>query len=94
MVCDPRELADLSIVLTVDRAGKTIFSGRTTTQSMKRSFDDLVSALYAELSFPGGVFLMTGTGIVPPDDFSLAAGDRVQIEIGSLRLVNAVAPSP
>jgi 2-dehydro-3-deoxy-D-arabinonate dehydratase len=43
-----------------------------------------------ELEFPAGVFLMTGTGIVPPDDFTLAPGDRVRIEVGELTLENEV----
>ena len=48
------------------RAGRTVFSGETRTSQMKRAFEDLVGYLCLELGFPGGVFLMTGTGIVPP----------------------------
>ena len=59
---------------------------------MKRSFEELVAYLGRELDFPRGVFLMTGTGIVPPDEFSLAPGDAVRITIGSLTLENDVAP--
>jgi len=50
-----------------------------------------VSYLTEELTFPGGVFLMTGTGIVPPHEFSLAPGDVVTITIGALTLENRVA---
>jgi len=53
---------------------------------------DLVSWLGRETSFPHGVILLTGTGIVPPDDFSLAAGDHIAIEINGIgRLTNWVA---
>jgi 2-dehydro-3-deoxy-D-arabinonate dehydratase len=58
---------------------------------MKRDLKTLVSYLYRELAFPYGVYLMTGTGIVPPDDFTLQAGDRVRIRVGDLVLENGVA---
>ena len=48
--------------------------------------------MFRELDFPQGVFLMTGTGIVPPDDFSLLPGDTVRITIGELTLENEVRP--
>jgi 2-dehydro-3-deoxy-D-arabinonate dehydratase len=57
---------------------------------MKRDLQELVDYLGRELSFPHGAFLMTGTGIVPGEDFSLAAGDVVCIRIGSLSLENPV----
>jgi len=57
---------------------------------MKRGFEELVNYLGRELNFPHGVFLMTGTGIVPPDEFSLVAGDRIRIEVGELVLENEV----
>ena len=47
--------------------------------------------LVRELAFPHGVFLMTGTGIVPGEEFSLQAGDRVSISVGELSLQNDVA---
>ena len=55
---------------------------------MKRSFDDLISYLYREQDFPDGTILLTGTGVIPPDDFTLRQGDVVEItvpEIGTLR---------
>ena len=64
------------------------FVGSTSLASMKRRFEDLVAYLFRELDFPHGVFLLTGTGIVPPDDFTLQHGDIVEItvpEIGTLR---------
>jgi 2-dehydro-3-deoxy-D-arabinonate dehydratase len=52
--------------------------------------DELVTYLYRELSFPEGAFLLTGTGIVPPEQFTLAQGDTVTVTVGSLTLVNAI----
>ena len=52
---------------------------------MHRSFADLVSWLGRETSFPDGVVLLTGTGVVPPDDFTLAPGDEIAIEIDGHR---------
>ena len=58
---------------------------------MKRTFPDLASYLCREIDFPHGVFLMTGTGIVPGDDFTLQTGDMMRITIGELTLENTVA---
>jgi len=57
---------------------------------MVRRFDDLVAYLFRELDLPHGVFVMTGTGIVPPDTFTLERGDVVRISIGELALENEV----
>jgi 2-dehydro-3-deoxy-D-arabinonate dehydratase len=57
---------------------------------MKRSVEELVAFLCREMDFPHGVFLMTGTGIVPADDFTLQAGDVVRISIASMTLENEV----
>ena len=90
-LCGADALRNLSIELTVLRAGRAIFTGETRTSRIKRPLQDLVDYLRKELDFPHGAFLMTGTGIVPPDDFSLAWGDRVRISIGGLALENDVA---
>ena len=59
---------------------------------MKRDPKVLVEYLYRDQSFPVGCFLLTGTGIIPPDDFTLASGDEIQISIGGIgTLVNTVA---
>jgi 2-dehydro-3-deoxy-D-arabinonate dehydratase len=79
---------EIGISLVVKRAGQTAFSGQTSIEQMARTFEDLISWLSRENSFPHGVFLLTGTGIVPGDDFTLAAGDVVEIRIdgiGTLR---------
>ena len=79
---------DLSIQLMIARAGKATFSGSTSTARMHRTFNELRDYLFREMSFPHGVVLLTGTGLVPPDDFTLQDGDEIEIEIahvGTLR---------
>jgi 2-dehydro-3-deoxy-D-arabinonate dehydratase len=84
-------LRDVPIRLTISRAGSVAFEGATRSSEMKRSLTDLAAYLGRELSFPQGAFLMTGTGIVPPDGFSLKPGDRVQIQVADAVLQNEVA---
>lgn len=72
------------IRIEILRSGKTAFSGETSLAEMKRPIPELVSYLFRENSFPLGVYLMTGTGIVPPDEFTLAVGDRIRIAIDSI----------
>src|SRR5579884_748036 len=77
-----------TIRLTIARRSTVVFDGSTTLSAMKRSFEDLVSWLGRENRFPDGVILLTGTAIVPPDDFTLEIGDEIAIEItdiGALR---------
>ena len=74
-------LAEVSIRLTITRGGAIVFDGSTSLAAMKRSFEDLVSWLGRDSSFPDGVILLTGTGIVPPDHFTLERGDEIAIEI-------------
>ncbi len=69
------------ITLQIDRGGKTVFQDSIRVERIKRSFEELVAYLFRECDFPQGCFLMTGTGIVPPDDFTLAVGDEVSIHI-------------
>ena len=76
------------IGMTISRSGVVVFDGATTLAQMKRTLADLVEYLYRETSFPGGALLLTGTGVVPPDRFTLEAGDRIAITIdgiGTLR---------
>jgi 2-dehydro-3-deoxy-D-arabinonate dehydratase len=83
---------ETTIHLSVSRDGRAVFEGSTHLGMMKRSFEELVGWLGKETTFPGGAILLTGTGVVPPDDFTLAAGDEVTIEIAGIgRLVNRVA---
>jgi 2-dehydro-3-deoxy-D-arabinonate dehydratase len=83
-------LRDLYIQVAVSRGGRSIYKGETRTAHMKRPLEELVAYLTRELDFPHGVLLMTGTGIVPPNDFTLERGDTVRITIGSLTLENEV----
>ena len=76
--------ADIRIELAIERGGKCVFEGSTSVAKMARSFDDLVGWLARDNSFPHGVILLTGTGIVPADDFSLAAADVVKIAIAGI----------
>ena len=78
----------LKIELRILRGGKAVFEGRVETSRLKRSIDELLSYLRRDNQFSGWTALMTGTGIVPPDDFSLKGGEVVEIEIekiGTLR---------
>ncbi|GIV80350.1 MAG: fumarylacetoacetate hydrolase [Litorilinea sp.] len=90
-VATPDDLTDLTIRLEIRRGGEVVFAGDTATSNMKRPFQELVDYLYRELDFPAGALLMTGTGIVPPDDFTLAHGDLIRIAIGDTVLENTVA---
>jgi 2-dehydro-3-deoxy-D-arabinonate dehydratase len=71
----------VTIRLTITRGGGAAFDGSTSLAAMKRSFEDLVSWLGRDNSFPDGVILLTGTGIVPPDHFTLQHGDEIAIDI-------------
>jgi 2-dehydro-3-deoxy-D-arabinonate dehydratase len=83
--------SDTTITLRIERRGQDAFRGATTLAQLRRSPASLVEYLYKEASFPNGAFLMTGTGIVPPSDFTLQAGDSIQIDIAGVgRLVNLV----
>ncbi len=77
-----------TIRLRIERDGRTAYEGETSTANMRRSFEDLAGYLFRELSHPDGAVLLTGTGLVPPDEITLEDGDVVEIEIegvGSLR---------
>lgn len=72
---------DTKIEMTIKRDGAIIFEDHVEINQIKRKFTELVSYLYRECSFPKGSFLMTGTGIVPPGEFTLHHGDEVKITI-------------
>ncbi len=93
LLVSPEPLAaDTEIALTISRGGSQVFAGTTTLKAMKRRPEELVSFLFRDNSFPHGCLLLTGTGIVPPDDFTLASADEVAITIGPIgTLVNVVA---
>ncbi len=84
------DLRSLPIQLSIERGGKEVFAGDANTSQMKRSLEELVEHLTRETAFPEGVFLMTGTCIVPGSDFTLLPGDIVSISVGDLTLTNEV----
>jgi 2-dehydro-3-deoxy-D-arabinonate dehydratase len=72
------------IKMTITRTGKPVFQGETSVNQIKRSFGELVEYLFRSQVFPHGAILLTGTGIVPPDDFSLREQDHVRIYISGV----------
>jgi 2-dehydro-3-deoxy-D-arabinonate dehydratase len=72
------------ITVDIRRGAETAFSGSTALSQMKRGLEELVGFLFRDNSHPQGCLLMTGTGVVPPDDFSLRAGDVVEITIDGI----------
>lgn len=85
----PRD--QITIQMRVLRRDACVFQGETNIGQMARSFEDLIHWLTRDNSFPNGVFLMTGTGIVPDRDFTLLPGDVVEIDIDGIgTLVNPI----
>ena len=84
--------AQTQIALEIQREGRIAFSGSIALREMKRDPTSLVEYLYRDQSFPNGCFLLTGTGIIPPDDFTLHSGDLIRITIDGIgTLSNNVA---
>ena len=80
------------IHLEISRNNETVFEGSIGIDQMKRTPEELVSFVFRECSFPGGCLVMTGTGIVPGNDFTLKAGDEIKISIDNIgTLQNTVA---
>jgi 2-dehydro-3-deoxy-D-arabinonate dehydratase len=75
------------IHLQIDRAGLAVFEGETTLSQLKRTPSELAGFLFRDNTFPAGAFLMTGTGIVPADEFTLKSGDVVKITIDSIGML-------
>jgi len=91
LVSEEALASSTEISIEIRRSGKTAFSGATTLKEMKRTPRELVRYLYHSSSFPSGCFLFTGTGIVPPDSFSLKSGDEITIAVPPIgSLVNSV----
>ncbi len=79
------------ISMLIERNGKNVFEGSTTIDRMKRKHTELVEFLFREYSHPVGCYLMTGTCVVPDNDFTLQSGDMVKISIEGIGiLVNTV----
>ena len=74
----------IGIALAIRRGGDVVFEGSTSIDQMARSFEDLIGWLGRDNSLPQGAFLLTGTGIVPDSEFTLQAGDTVDISIDGI----------
>lgn len=86
---------DAQISIAILRNDETVFDGTISINRMKRSHMELIGYLFRETSFPHGVFLMTGTGVVPPNEFTLAVGDQISITIDYIgTLINTVTQKP
>jgi len=81
LASEPLDLASTTITLTIRRRGEMVFTGDTNLGQLNRRLQDLADWLGRENEFPQGAFLLTGTGIVPPDEFTLEDGDQVAIEV-------------
>jgi len=81
---DAPERSSFGIRLTIERRGEVVFNDTTSAGEMVREFDDLIGWLMRENDFPNGAVLLTGTGLVPPDDFTLRNGDTVSITIDGI----------
>ena len=83
--------ASTGIALEIFREGASVFSGATTLAQLKRDPQTLVAYLFRDNVFPSGCFLLTGTGIVPPDAFTLQPRDEIRISIDQIgTLTNTV----
>ena len=89
-LCEADAIQNIPIHLAVQRGSETIFDGEANTSSMKRTLPELVDFLTRELDFPQGVFLMTGTCLVPEGGFTLQPEDIVLIQVGRLKIENRV----
>jgi 2-dehydro-3-deoxy-D-arabinonate dehydratase len=88
-------IRELTIRLEIERDGTAAFDGSTSVARMARRLDELIDWLGRDNLFPDGVILLTGTGIVPPDEFTLRAGDQVRITIDGIgTLTNPVVQDP
>ena len=92
VVSDQLPPAATVISIGIERDGQSVFSGETTLGQIKRPLPSLAEWLFRDNSFPRGCYLMTGTGIVPPDSFTLRSGDEIRITLGLVgTLINIVA---
>lgn len=78
------EVRKWSVSVAIERAGQRVFQGETSIGQIKRRFEELAGFLFRSQQFPHGAVLLTGTGIVPPDGFTLQANDVVEIRISGL----------
>lgn len=90
ILCTAEEMVELPVSVKIERDDTVMFEGSTSIAQMKRTLPELANWLVRHLDFPQGVLLMTGTGSVPPESFTLQQGDQITIRVGSLTLQNSV----
>lgn len=90
VLCSADAMRELPVSVDIARNGESVFAGETAINRMKRNLEELVAYLYKEYRFPHGAYLMTGTGVVPAESFTLNAGDVVTIKVGDVTLQNVV----
>jgi 2-dehydro-3-deoxy-D-arabinonate dehydratase len=91
VVTDKLPPADAVIAIEIRRGGAAVFSGETNVGQIKRPLPSLAEWLYRDNAFPRGAYLMTGTGVVPPDSFTLQRDDEIRITLQPVgTLVNHV----
>jgi 2-dehydro-3-deoxy-D-arabinonate dehydratase len=92
VISDQLPTVETVISLSIRRGAKSVFVGETTLGQIKRPLASLAGWLFRDNSFPHGCYLMTGTGIVPPDSFTLQSGDEVRITVAPVgTLMNTIA---
>jgi 2-dehydro-3-deoxy-D-arabinonate dehydratase len=92
VITDTLPVPETAIAIEIRRDASPVFAGETTVGRIKRPLPSLAQWLFRENTFPAGCFLMTGTGIVPPDAFTLQSGDEIRITIDNVgTLINPVA---
>jgi 2-dehydro-3-deoxy-D-arabinonate dehydratase len=85
LIADPADdIRSATIRCEIIRTNQTVFTAETQISQIKRPLEELVGYLFRNQTFPQGVILLTGTGIVPPHEFSLAKGDTVRITIDKI----------
>jgi 2-dehydro-3-deoxy-D-arabinonate dehydratase len=87
---DEAEARTWTIQLAIERNGARVFQGETSVSQIKRNFGELVEYLLRSQRFPNGAILLTGTGVVPPDTFTLQAGDKIKILISGIGVLENV----
>jgi len=88
LVSELPDVRDLTIRMVIYRDGAPAYEGETSTKALKRGFPELAKYLSRHNTFPTGALLSTGTGIVPPDDFTLQPKDVIQIEIEQIGVLS------
>jgi 2-dehydro-3-deoxy-D-arabinonate dehydratase len=81
------EAREWKIKIEIKRDGQIVFAGETSAGKIKRSFEELAGYLFRSQIFPAGAVLLTGTGVVPPDTFTLHEKDAIEIEISGIGLL-------